>query len=376
MMEWTFPILRYGLDTGPRIALAIAMRQEGRSMNDSTIIGIDLSKRFMQLCVVDEAGTVLEECRVPRDRLLEAVGRHPGAAVAMEACGGAHHWGRSLAPLGHEVRLIAAHVAKAYRDPGCKDDRRDARAIAEAGGRRHVRAIPVKDAQTQAVQSLERIEALYARQRTQLGNTLRGLLAEFGIVLPKGPGHLARRLPELMASPAWAAVPPVLHDSLAELFDQFVATGARLAEARRRLVRAAARDPRAHLLTSVPGIGPLVAAGFVAAVGDARRFASGRNLAAWLGLTPRLYQSGDTRLLLGITKRGNERLRSLLVVGAQSMLRRYAEGRYPGDPLAEWARALLKRKPRNVAAVALANKLARIAWRVAVSGQPYRPRHA
>lgn len=345
-------------------------------MNESTIIGIDLSKRFMQLCVVDDAGAVLDERRVPRDRLIEVVGRHPGAVVAMEACGSAHHWGRTLAPLGHEVRLIAAHVAKAYRDPGCKDDRRDARAIAEAGGRRHVRAIPVKDIEAQAVQSLDRIEALHARQRTQLGNTLRGLLAEFGLVLPKGPGQLARRLPELMASPAWAAVPPVLHDSLAELFDQFVAAGARLAAAKRRLRHAAAHDARARLLTSVPGIGPLVAAGFVAAVGDATRFASGRDLAVWLGLTPKLYQSGETRLLLGISKRGNERLRSLLVCGAHSMLRRYAEGRYPREPLAEWARALLKRKPRNVAAVALANKLARIAWRVAVSGQPYRPRQA
>lgn len=345
-------------------------------MNDSTIIGIDLSKRAMQLCVVDGAGAVVEECRVPRGRLVETVARHPGAVVAMEACGGAHHWGRALTALGHEVRLIAPYVAKAYRDPACKDDRRDARAITEAGGRRHARAIPVKDLETQALQSLERIEALYARQHTQIGNTLRGLLAEFGIVLPKGPGHLKRRFLELMASPRWAEIPAALHEALALLFEQFVALGARLGGAKARLAAAAARDPRARLLTSVPGIGPLTAAGFLAAVGDAARFATGRDLAAWIGLAPTLYQSGDRRLLLGISKRGNKRLRSLLVIGAQSMLRRYAEGRYPGDPLAEWARALLKRKPRNIAAVALANKLARIAWRVAVSGRPYRPRRA
>lgn len=345
-------------------------------MEETTIIGIDLSKRSMQVCVVDGAGTLIEECRVPRDRLVETVARYAGAVVAMEACGGAHHWGRTLAPLGHEVRLIAPYVAKAYRDPACKDDRRDARAITEAGGRRHLRPIPVKDAETQALQSLERIAALYARQHTQLGNTLRGLLAEFGIVLPKGPGHLKRRLPELMASPRWAAVPAVLHEALADLYAQFVAAGEKRAAAKTRLTRAASGDPRARLLTSVPGIGPLTAAGFLAAVGDPARFASGRGLAAWLGLTPKLYQSGDTRVLLSISKRGNERLRSLLVIGAQSMLRRYAEGRYPGDPLAAWARALIKRKPRNVAAVALANKLARIAWRVAVNGQPYRPRQA
>lgn len=343
-------------------------------MNESTIVGIDLSKRMMQVCVVGKDGTTLEECRVPRDRLAETVRRHGGSIVAMEACGGAHHWGRTLASLGHEVRLIAPYVVKAYRDPGCKDDRRDARAVAEAGSRRHVRAIPVKDAETQALQSLERIEALYARQHTQLGNTLRGLLAEFGVVLPKGPGHLKRRFPELVASPRWAGIPADLQAELTALYDAYLAAGARFAAAKKNLIRVSARDRRARLLTSVPGIGPLGGAGFVAAVGDAARFASGRDLAAWLGLTPKLYQSGDTRHLGAISKRGNERLRSLLVIGAQSMLRRYGEGRYPGDPLAEWARALLKRKPRNVAAVALANKLARIAWRVAVSGQPYQPR--
>ena len=296
--------------------------------------------------------------------------------MVMEACGGAHHWGRTLQLLGHEVRLIAPYVAKAYRDPACKDDRRDARAITEAGGRRHVRAIPVKDEATQALQSLERIEALYARQRTQLANTLRGLLAEFGIVVPKGPAQLTRRLPELMASRRWAVVPATLQEGLCDLFGQFVATGEKLAEAKQRLTAVAAHDERARLLTSIPGFGRLVAAGFIAAVGDASRFACGRDLAAWVGLTPKLYQSGETRLLLGISKRGNERLRSLLVIGAQSMLRRYGEGRHPDDPLAQWVRALLKRKPRNVVAVALANKLARIAWRVAVSGQPYRARRA
>jgi transposase len=343
-------------------------------MNDSTTVGIDLSKRMMQVCVVDEDGGTLEECRVPRDRLVTTVARHGGAVVAMEACSGAHHWGRALASLGYEVRLIAPYVVKAYRDPGCKDDRRDARAVAEAGSRRHVRAIPVKDVETQGLQSQERIEALYARQHTQLGNTLRGLLAEFGLVLSKGPGHLKRRFPELVASPRWDEIPAALRPELVALYEAFTAAGERLAGAKKGLIRASARDRRARLLTSVPGIGPLDAAGFIAAVGDATRFASGRDLAAWLGLTPRLYQSGDTCVLGAISKRGNERLRSLLVIGAQSMLRRYAEGRYPGDPLAEWARALLKRKPRNVVAVALANKLARIAWRVAISGKPYRPR--
>ena len=179
-------------------------------MRETMIIGIDLSKRMMQLCVADASGAVVEECRVPRERLVETVSRYPGAIVVMEACGGAHHWGRVLRPLGHEVRLIAPDVAKAYRNPAFKDDRRDARAIAEAGGRPHLRAIPGKEAETQALQSLERIEAVSARQRTQIGNTLRGLLGEFGIVLPRGPGHLQRRFPEIVASPRWQEIPEIL----------------------------------------------------------------------------------------------------------------------------------------------------------------------
>jgi transposase len=345
-------------------------------VNEDTIVAIDLSKHMMQVCVLGGDGRVVKEARVPRDRLVGVVEGYPGALVTMEACGGAHHWGRTFERQGHEVRLIAPYVAKAYRDPACKDDRRDARAIAEAGGRRHARPVPVKTEAAQALQSLDRIAALYARQRTQLGNTLRGLLAEFGLVLPKGPAQLKQRFPALMISPLWAALPAPLKDSLSELFGRFVAVGEQLAAAKKRLIEVAAGDPRTRLLSSVPGIGPLTAAGFVAAVGDAARFASGRDLAAWLGLTPKLYQSGGTRLLLGISKRGNERLRSLFVLGAQSMLRRYGEGRHLDDPLARWARALLKRKPRNVVAVALANKLARIAWRVDRGGRPYQPRLA
>jgi len=345
-------------------------------MTESTIIGIDLSKRFMQVCVVDGEGKALEEARVPRDRLVDTVHRRAGAVVAMEACGGSHHWGRIFERLGHEVRLIAPYVAKAYRDPACKDDRRDARAIAEAGGRRHARPIPVKSEGTQALQCLARVEALYARQRTQAGNALRGLLGEYGVVLPKGPHHLKRRLPELMASPAWSALPAALPPALAELYAQFLALDDRLAAAKKRLAEAAGRDPRGRVLTSVPGVGPLTAAGFLGAVGDPARFAGPRHFAAWLGLTPRLYQSGETCRLLGISKRGDKHLRSLFVIGAQSLLRRYRDGSRPGDPLADWARALLRRKPWNLVAVALANKLARIAWRVATTGQPYRPRGA
>jgi transposase len=345
-------------------------------MKNDTLIGIDLSKRFMQVCVMNGLGEVTEEARVPRDRLAEAVERHPGAVVAMEACGGAHHWGRVFERLGREVRLIAPEVAKAYRNPAFKDDRRDARAIAEAGSRRHVRVIPVKSEACQALQCLQRMESLYARQRTQVGNALRGLLGEYGMVLPKGPHHLKARLPELMASPAWSALPCELQPALGDLYKEFCRCDERLTAAKKQLLAAARHRPLSRLLDSVPGVGPLTVAAIAAAVEDFARFASGRDFAAWVGLTPKLYQSGDKSMLLGISKRGNPQLRSLFVLGAHSLLRRYKEGRHGGDPLAEWARALLRHKPWNLVAVALANKLARIAWRVAISGQPYRPRNA
>jgi transposase len=345
-------------------------------MEQDTIIGIDLSKRFMQICVANGLGELIEEVRVPRDRLVEAVERYPHAVVVMEACGGAHHWGRVFERLGREVRLIAPELAKAYRNPAFKDDRRDARAITEAGSRRHVRSIPVKSEACQGLQCLQRLEELHARQRTQLGNALRGLLGEYGIVLPKGPHQLKARVPALMASPAWAQLPHELQAALGELYTEFCRSEERLKGAKTALLAAAARHPLSAVLDSVPGLGPLTAAGFVAAVEDAARFARSRDFAVWLGLTPRLYQSGNKCVLLGVSKRGNPHLRSLFVLGAQSLLRRYKEGRHAGDPLAEWARALLRRKAWNVVAVALANKLARIAWRVAVSGAPYRPRNA
>jgi transposase len=345
-------------------------------MTESKIVAFDLAKRIVQGCVIDASGAIVEEGRMGPEAALAFAGRHPGARVALEACGGSHHWGRELQRRGHRVLLLPAQRVKSYGDPACKDDRRDARAIAEAASRPYVRPVPVKSEAQQALQSLDRTAALLARQRTQTVNALHGHLAEFGIMLPKGPHLLKRRFAELEASARWRALPEELRFAAGELFAAFLALEGRLAGLKARLARVAKASRLGRLLLAVPGIGPMTAVCLEAAVGeDPGRFGDGRQFAAWLGLTPRLAASGERTQLARITKRGCSRLRSLLVVCAQAMLRQYRAGRHQ-DPLASWARRLLARKRWNLAVVALANKLARIAWKVMASGDPYRARTA
>lgn len=345
-------------------------------MTESKIVAFDMAKRIVQACVIDGAGAVIEENRMGPERALAFAARHAGATVALEACGGAHHWGRALERQGHRVLLLPPRWVKSYGDPACKDDRRDARAIAEAASRPYLRPVPVKSEAQQALQSLDRVAALLARQRTQTVNALHGHLAEFGIMLPKGPHLLKRRFPELEAAPRWQELPEELRQAAGELFALFLTLEERLASLKARLAKTAKQSKLGRLLLEVPGIGPVTAVCLEAAVGDdPGRFASGRQFAAWIGLTPRLSASGERKQLSRITKRGSSRLRSLLVVCAQAMLRQYRYGRHD-DPLACWARRLLARKRWNVAVVALANKLARIAWKVMTSQTPYQPRRA
>ena len=345
-------------------------------MTESKIVAFDLAKRIVQACVIDGTGAVLAEERMGPERVLSFAARHPHATVALEACGGAHHWGRALERQGHRVLLLPPQRVKSYGDPALKDDRRDARAIAEAASRSYLRPVPVKSEAQQALQSLDRVAALLARQRTQTVNALHGHLSEFGITLPKGPHLLKRRFTELEASPRWRELPEELRVAAGELFAMFLVLEARLSALKARLAKAAKQSQLGRLLLEIPGIGPITAISLEAALGDdPGRFASGRQFAAWLGLTPRLSASGERRQLARITKRGSVRLRSLLVVCAQAMLRQYRQERH-SDALAVWARRLLGRKRWNIAVVALANKLARIVWKVASSGAAYQARTA
>jgi transposase len=236
-------------------------------MTESKIVAFDLAKRIVQACVIDGTGAVIAEERMGPERVLSFTARHPHATVALEACGGAHHWGRALERQGHRVLLLPPQRVKSYGDPACKDDRRDARAIAEAASRSYLRPVPVKSEEQQALQSLDRVAALLARQRTQTVNALHGHLSEFGITLPKGPHLLKRRFTELEASPRWRELPEELGAAMGELFAAFLALEDRLSAIKARLARSAKQSKLGHLLLEIPGIGPMTAVSLEAAIG-------------------------------------------------------------------------------------------------------------
>jgi len=349
-------------------------------MHEDKLIGIDQAKRVFQIAVMDSAGEVVFERRLTRGQLVEQVTAWPGATVGLETCGGAHAWARRFLAAGHRVRLLPAQAVKAYATPGRKTDRLDARAIAEAASRPQVRAVPVKSLAQQDAQSVQRCAELLTRQQTQTMNAIRGLLGEYGIVLPKGAARFQARFQELTASEAWRALAPQVQEALSTLFDEVVERAARIEATKAPLQRLAKTDPGARRLRTIPGVGPMTAAGTRAAIGEGTQFDSGRQFACWLGLTPSLYASGERIYLGRITRSGNAALRSLYVLGAQAMLqalrKRQKAGKPPRDRLEAWVQALLARKHWNEAVVALANKLARIAWAVLVSGERYQPRPA
>jgi len=342
-------------------------------MEQVTIIGIDLAKNVFQLAYADAAGRVVVEQRVRRSELAAAVARCPGAVVGLEACGGAQQWARDFEAAGHPVRLMAPNRVKAYCAPGRKDDRRDARAIAEAASRPHVPGLRVKTPAQQDAQSRQRLHRMRVRQCTTKINTLRGLLGEYGIVLPKGKGGL-RRYTELPGSARWEAIDAEMRAEFDRLYAEIQDDRAVIEAGRARLAEAGRDDPAVQRLCTIPNVGPMIAAATVGAIGDGASYPSGRKFATSIGLTPRLDASAERVVLGRISLIGDGQLRALYVNAAQGLLMRAVDGRLAGDGLAQWARRLHAKKGWNETVIALANKLARIAWAVLRSGQPYRPR--
>lgn len=335
-----------------------------------TTVGVDLAKNVFQIHAVDARGKVVLRKQVRREQMAVFFARLPACLVGMEACGSAHHWARKLGALGHTVRLIAPQFVKPYVKSN-KNDVADAEAICEAVSRPSMRFVPIKNVEQQAVLSLHRVREGFVRARTAQANQIRGLLAEFGLVLPRGIGHVRTRVPEL------------IEDAANELPGSFRLLIDRLLEHLRVLqhqvdeieaqIKAWHRDNEAsRRLEKVPGIGPLGASALVASIGDARNFDSGRQLAAWLGLVPRQHSSGGKPRLLRMSKRGDVYLRTLLIHGARSVMR-HAMNR--ADPH-EWVFQVASRRNPNVAAVALANKIARIVWALLAHGREYRPGYA
>ncbi len=328
-------------------------------------IAVDTSKHVFTLHGVDANGAAVLRRDLRRGAFEAFMAKLAPTEVALEACGGSHHWARRLGAMGHSVRLIPPQYVKPFVKRG-KTDRADAEAICEAAGRPSMRFVPVKTAERQGEIAVLRTRELLVRQRTQLVNALRGHAAEFGLVVPLGIAQVEALLTKVAADPA---VPQVAREMLALLGGQIEGIDAQLAEIDARLLAMHKADEVSRRLVRVPGIGPITAISLVLSV-DAEQFEDGRHLAAWIGLTPRAHSSGGKQRLGGISRAGHERLRQLLVVGAMAVIRHASRA---GTRLASpWLTQLLARKPRKLAAVALANKTARIVWAMMARGEAYR----
>ena len=335
-------------------------------MKQVTMIGLDLAKNVFQVHGVDASGKVVMRRQLRRSQMEKFFSELPrGVVIGMEACGGAHYWGRLAQKHGHEVRMMPAAYVKPYVKRNKNDDR-DAEGVCEAMGRPTMRFVPVKSVETQAALALHRTRRLLVRQRTMTANALRSALAEFGQVAATGWQGL-RSLIEAVDDPA-SAVPHEARMPLQIFARQWERLNADIGKMDDAIVRAAKSDAVARRLMAIPGLGPIGATAILAAVPDAGVFKSGRDFAAWLGLTPRQFSSGGKQRSGGISKQGDRALRTLLTQGASSHLR-WERRREIKDP---WLQALLARRPFKVAAVAYAAKMARIIWAMLVTGEFYR----
>ena len=330
-------------------------------------IGIDLAKQVFQVHGVDSHEQVVIRKRLRREQMHRFFKELPPCLIAMEACGGSHYWARVLMGYGHSVKLIACQFVKPYVKGG-KNDANDAEAICEAVSRPGMRFVAVKSEEQQAIQADHRIRSRLIKVRTALSNEVRGLLSEFGIVLPLGISQLRRALP-LLLDDEEKQLPASIKPLLAELAQELRQTDDRVEQHDKRIRAAVKDDERIQRLLEIEGIGPITASALVAAVGDATQFANGRNMAAWLGLVPSQHSSGGKERLGHISKRGDTYLRTLLIHGARAALNGSANKE---DRRSRWAQALATRRNRNIATVALANKNARIAWAMLSRQETYR----
>ena len=333
-------------------------------MEEVSTIGLDLAKSVFQVHGVDVAGRVVVRRQLRRGEVLAFFARLRPCLIGMEASATAHYWGRELMKLGHVVKLMPPAYVKPYVKRG-KTDAADAEAIAEAVTRPTMRFVAIKSMDQQAILMLHKVRDLLVRQRTMLVNALRGHLAEFGVVTARGPSGVKAAILELHAMQR--SLPPLARMAFHRLIDRLDTISAEIRKAEREIVEWCRNDDASRRLMTVPGIGPITASAIAAAVPDASLFRSGRQFAAWLGLTPRAHSSGGKERLGGISKQGDGYIRRLLVTGATAVIRLARQG----NPSKVWATRLLERKPARVVSVALANKTARIAWAVLARNQSY-----
>lgn len=334
-------------------------------MNEVSMIGLDLAKGVFQVHGVDGAGDVVVRRQLRRGQVLGFFAKLAPCLVGMEACASSHHWARELGSLGHQVRLLPPAYVKPFVKRGRKNDATDAMAICEAMASKGMTFVPVKTPEQQAGLMLHRARRLLVSQRTMLANAVRSHLAEFGIIDAQGEAGLGRLI-AIAVDAGDPSLPAVAREALAMLAAQLRDAEAKIEALDKEILAWHRADEASRRLATIPGIGPVTASAIIATIGDPGRFRTGRDFAAWLGLVPSQHSSGGKTVLGPITKMGDRYLRSLLVLGATAMLRRKNSGYGP------WIAALLARKPARQASVALANKMARIAWAILANGGVYK----
>ena len=335
-----------------------------------TTVGIDLAKLLLQVHAVNERGKTVLRKAFKRADLVKFFANLAPCLIGMEACSGAHFWARKLSGFGHTVKLMAPQFVKPYVKTN-KNDARDAEAICEAVARPNMRFVPIKNVEQQALLGLHRARQGFVWARTAQSNQIRGLLVEFGLIIPKGLCALKRQVPKILED-AENGLPGTSRQLISRLLDHFRELDRQAKELEAQIKTWHSQSAASKRLEAVPGIGPLTATALVASVGDAKSFRNGRQLAAWLGLVPREHSSGGKERLLGISKRGDTYLRTLLIHGARSVLshlKRRAKQRMGEND--GWLASLVMRRNHNIAAVALANKNARIVWALLAHERDY-----
>ena len=332
-----------------------------------TTIGIDIAKSVFHFYAVNKMGRLVKKKQLRRKQVLATMAKIEPCLIAMEACGGANYWARELIALGHEVKLIAPQYVKPYVK-GNKNDYNDAEAIAEAAQRPTMRFVPIKSVERQDIQNFHCQRERIKKERNALVNQIRGLLAEYGLVINKGVAAVRKGLPEVLED-ADNGLTVLSRELFAELLEELRTIDQQFEQCGRRIQTLNQGNVVCQNLDEILGIGPLTASATYAAVGDGKDFVNGRHYSAWLGLVPGQHSSGGKTVLLGISKRGNAYLRTLYIHGARAVLRHSAN---KTDKFSLWAQAVLARRGQNKACVAVANKMARMAWVIMAKGERYR----
>jgi transposase len=331
-----------------------------------TTVGIDLAKNVFQVHGVDEQGKPVLKKQLKREQMAAFFVNLPACLIGMQACASAHHWARKLQGFGHNVKLMAPQFVKPYVKTN-KNDAADAQAICEAVTRPTMRFVPVKNVEQQSVLALHTARQGFVKARTAQANQIRGLLSEYGLIIPQGIGHITKRVPSLIEDAA-NELPGAFRLLVQRLLEHLKALETQVSQLESQILQWHRHSTASSKLAGIPGIGPITASALVATIGDAKNFDNGRQVAAWLGLVPRQHSSGGKQNLLGISKRGDCYLRTLLIHGARSVI--HWQERKPDA--CSWVGEVVKRRNKNVAAVALANKNARIVWALLAHEREFR----